>query len=620
MGSELRLGDGKSIISSGAQIYSGVVKGLNATLASTALNAIAATGSGNDFTGTLHVTAGDTTLSDSNALSVVLDTGATKLTAGQALAVSGTAASLVTDSEALVFGDTRVTGNGSFTARGAVSQLAGQALQVGGATTVDAIGQTVSLTEAGNKFDGLVTLKAGKTNLYASENLNVLLNQTGDTTLGTDKALTLGGTAANLVTDSAVLTFGATRVTGNGSFTVRGAVSQLAGQALQVDGATTVDATGQTVSLTEAANTFGGLVTVKAGQTDLRARDSLNVSLDQTGATTLTAGDMLTLGGTAASLATDSAALTFGTTQVTGGGSFTARGAVSQLAGQALQVGGATTFDAGSEALSLTEAGNTFGGLVTVKAGQTALRARDSLNVSLDQTGATTLTAGDALTLAGTAASLVTDSAALTFGVTRVTGDGRFTARGAVSQLAGQALNVGGTTTFDAGSEALSLTEAGNTFGGLVTVKAGQTALRARDSLNVSLDQTGATTLTAGDALTLGGTAASLVTDSAALTFGATRVTGDGSFTARGAVSQLTGKALQIGGATTVDATGQTVSLTEAGNTFGGLVTVKAGQTDLSASDNLNVALDQTGATTLTAGQALTLAGRRRASSPTRRR
>ncbi|WP_442770059.1 autotransporter-associated beta strand repeat-containing protein [Zoogloea ramigera] len=609
MGSELRLGDGKSIISSGAQIYSGVVKGLNATLASTALNAIAATGSGNDFTGTLHVTAGDTTLSDSNALSVVLDTGATKLTAGQALAVSGTAASLVTDSEALVFGDTLVTGNGSFTARGAVSQLAGQALQVGGTTTVDAIGQTVSLTEAGNKFDGLVTLKAGKTNLYASENLNVLLNQTGDTTLGTDKALTLGGTAANLVTDSAVLTFGATRVTGNGSFTVRGAVSQLAGQALQVDGATTVDATGQTVSLTEAANTFGGLVTVKAGQTDLRARDSLNVSLDQTGATTLTAGDMLTLGGTAASLATDSAALTFGTTQVTGGGSFTARGAVSQLAGQALQVGGATTFDAGSEALSLTEAGNTFGGLVTVKAGQTDLRARDSLNVSLDQTGATTLTAGDALTLAGTAASLVTDSAALTFGVTRVTGDGRFTARGAVSQLAGQALNVGGTTTFDAGSEALSLTEAGNTFGGLVTVKAGQTDLRARDSLNVSLDQTGATTLTAGDALTLAGTAASLVTDSAALTFGATRVTGDGSFTVRGAVSQLTGKALQIGGATTVDAAGQTVSLTEAVNTFGGLVTVKAGQTDLSASDNLNVALDQIGATTLTAGQALTLAG-----------
>lgn len=73
---------------------------------------------------------------------------------------------------------------------------------------------------------------------------------------------------------------------------MRGAVSQLAGQALQVDGATTVDATGQTVSLTEAANTFGGLVTVKAGQTDLRARDSLNVSLDQTGATA-TAGDML---------------------------------------------------------------------------------------------------------------------------------------------------------------------------------------------------------------------------------------------------------------------------------------------------------------------------------------
>ena len=165
-----------------------------------------------------------------------------------------------------------------------IDRLEARGLMARNASPADRSVRLLSLTEAGNKFDGLVTLKAGKTNLYASENLNVLLNQTGDTTLGTDKALTLGGTAANLVTDSAVLTFGATRVTGNGSFTVRGAVSQLAGQALQVDGATTVDATGQTVSLTEAANTFGGLVTVKAGQTDLRARDSLNVSLDQTGA------------------------------------------------------------------------------------------------------------------------------------------------------------------------------------------------------------------------------------------------------------------------------------------------------------------------------------------------
>ena len=367
MGSELRLGDGKSIISSGAQIYSGVVKGLNATLASTALNAIAATGSGNDFTGTLHVTAGDTTLSDSNALSVVLDTGATKLTAGQALAVSGTAASLVTDSEALVFGDTLVTGNGSFTARGAVSQLAGQALQVGGTTTVDATGQTVSLTEAGNKFDGLVTVKAGQTDLSASDNLNVALDQIGATTLTAGQALTLAGSAASLVTDSAALTFGVTRVTGDGSFTARGAVSQLAGQALQVGGATTFDAGSQTLTLTEASNTFGGLVTVKAGDTALRSRDSLNVALS-TGATTLIAGQALTLGGTAASLVTDSAALTFGTTRVVGDGSFTARGPVSQLANGTLVVDGRTQLDitlrSVTNSIVLANRGNVFGGVL----------------------------------------------------------------------------------------------------------------------------------------------------------------------------------------------------------------------------------------------------------------
>ncbi|MBL8433770.1 MAG: hypothetical protein JNL99_02450, partial [Zoogloea sp.] len=571
--------------------------------------AITADSGGNDFTGTLHVTAGDTTIRDANALSVVLDTGATTLTAGQALTLGGSADRLVTDSAALVFGAMRVAGDGRFTARGPVSQLAGEALQVGGTSRFDAGSQALSLTEAGNSFGGLVTLKAGDTALRGSDSLNVALDNTGATTLTAGQALTLGGTAASLVTDSAALVFGTTRVVGDGRFTARGPVSQRAGQALQVGGASAFDAGSEALSLSEAGNSFGGLVTLKAGDTALRGSDSLNVALDNTGATTLTAGQALTVGGTAASLVTDSAALVFDATRVNGDGRFTARGPVSQRAGQTLQVGGASAFDAGSDALSLTEAGNSFGGLVTLKAGDTALRGSDSLDVALDNTGATTLTAGQALTLGGMAASLVTDSAALVFDATRVTGDGRFTARGPVSQLAGQALQVGGTSRFDAGSQALSLTEAGNSFGALVTLKAGETALRGSDSLNVALDITGATTLTAGQALTLGGTAASLVTDSTALVFGTTRVAGDGRFTARGTVSQRVGEALQMGGTSRFDAGSQALSLTEAGNSFGGPVTVIAAQTALSASERLDAVLVNTGATTLIAGDELTVSG-----------
>ena len=61
----------------------------------------------------------------------------------------------------------------------------------------------------------------------------------------------------------------------------------------------------------------------------------------------------------------------------------------------------------------------------------------------------------------------------------------------ALSQLAGWALEVTGTTTLDAGSQAVSLTEAANKFGGLVTVKAGQTAVHASENLNVALANTG---------------------------------------------------------------------------------------------------------------------------------
>ncbi|WP_298600292.1 autotransporter-associated beta strand repeat-containing protein, partial [uncultured Zoogloea sp.] len=236
-GSQLGLGTGQRVVSSGAQTYGGVVTGHDVTLISSTRQAITADSGGNDFTGTLWVTAGDTTIRDANALSVLLDTGATTLIAGQVLTVAGSADSLVTDSAALVFGATRVAGEGRFTARGPVSQRAGEALQVGGASAFDAGSQALSLTEAANSFGGRVTLKAGDTALRGSDSLDVALDGTGATALSAGQALTLAGRADSLVTDSAALLFGATRVAGEGRFTARGPVSQRAGEALQVGGA-----------------------------------------------------------------------------------------------------------------------------------------------------------------------------------------------------------------------------------------------------------------------------------------------------------------------------------------------------------------------------------------------
>ena len=80
-----------------------------------------------------------------------------------------------------------------------------------------------------------------------------------------------------------------------------------------------------------------------------------------------------------------------------------------------------------------------------------------------------------------------------------------------------------------------------------------------------------------------------LTTNAAATTFGATTVGGNLAITAGGAVTD-TGK-LDITGTTGITATGQTVTLDDATNEFGGTVTVAAGATTLKDADNLVAAL-----------------------------
>ena len=293
--------------------------------------AVSLSDTGNKFGSLVTVTGGQTALHSSENLSVALNTGATTLSAGQALALGGTAVSL------------------DATAGGAISQRAGEALEVTDATRLDAGSQTVSLAEAANKFGGLVAVKAGQTALHGSENLSVALD-TGATTLSAGQALALGGKAASL-----------------DAMAGGGAISQRAGEALEVTGATTLYAGSQALSLSDTGNKFGGLVTVTAGQTALHGSENLAVALN-TGATTLSAGRSLTLGGTADSLVTNSAALMFEQTRVRQAGTFTARGSVAQLAGSALEVDGETLLNIGlqssGESILLGSRGNAFGAVL----------------------------------------------------------------------------------------------------------------------------------------------------------------------------------------------------------------------------------------------------------------
>ena len=133
-------------------------------------------------------------------------------------------------------------------------------------------------------------------------------------------------------------------------------------------------------------------------------------------------------------------------------GSVTTTGA--QTYNDAVLAGTISLTSTGGGNITAINGANDFTGTLTLKGGTVEIRDANGLAVVLG-TGTTTLNAGDTLTLSGSAGSLDATSG------------------GAVSQSG--ALTVTGTTDIDAGSSSVTLTDAGNDFGGQVTVAGGAT-------------------------------------------------------------------------------------------------------------------------------------------------
>uniref|UniRef100_UPI0035AE78E3 beta strand repeat-containing protein n=1 Tax=Zoogloea sp. TaxID=49181 RepID=UPI0035AE78E3 len=476
---------------------------------------------------------------------------------------------------ALVFGTSSIGGNLNATAAGPISQTG--ALDVTGTATVDAGSKAVTLAEA-NRVGGLFSV----------------------TTTG---PANLSGYFGSLNTHTGALSLGATTVDSNAAITASGPISQTA--ALVVGGTTTLDAGANAITLGNAGNDFGGAVSAVGGTTALRDANALDVAL-HTGAATLDAASLSASGTASSLLATTTGALAssvgttgdvtyhaggalvFGTSSIGGNLNATAAGPISQTG--ALDVTGTATVDAGSQAVTLAEA-NRVGGLFSVT------------------------TTGPA-NLSGYFGSLNTHTGALSLGATTVDSNAAITASGPISQTA--ALVVGGTTTLDAGANAITLGNAGNDFGGAVSAVGGTTALRDANALDVAL-HTGAATLDAAS-LSASGTASSLLATTTgalassvgttgdvtyhaggALVFGTSSIGGNLNATAAGPISQ-TG-ALDVTGSTTVDAGSNGIDLSTGANLFRSPMVVSGGTTVI-ASDHGKLAVTlATGDTQLSADE-----------------
>ncbi|MFY9477778.1 MAG: filamentous hemagglutinin N-terminal domain-containing protein, partial [Aquabacterium sp.] len=221
-------------------------------------------------------------------------------------------------------------------------------------------GNLAATATTGNITDvGTITVGGRASYTTSASNATILVNQqavTGGVSVNTSGALG----HATIVNTAGVL-LGASNVGGNLSVTAGGAITQ--NGALDVDGTTTLSASGHAITLTNTGNDFTGSVSATGAAVQITDTNALNAAITASGAATLIAGGNLGVSGSAAGLTTTTTAggtTAFGTTSVTGNLSTTSAGAVSQGAAQALTVTGTSNVSASGQTITLTNTGNNF--------------------------------------------------------------------------------------------------------------------------------------------------------------------------------------------------------------------------------------------------------------------
>jgi len=550
----------------------------------------------------------DTSLSVTGAASI--DAGGNAVTLEQsgndfqgALAVTGGAIS-ITDTNALSLGDIDA-GSLTIAAGGDVTQEAGSSLSVSGEASVDAGSNAITLTRAGNNFQGAVSLSGGAVSINDAN------------------ALSLGTTSATALT-----------VTANGALTQTGDIT--------VTGSSSVDAGNGTITFDRAGNDFqgalsieGGAVTIaNAGALTLGTSDVDSLSITAGGAITQADGTSLAVSSTA-SFAAGSNAITLdrtgndfggavsasgGAVSITGTGAITlgtvaaaslgvaAGGNVTQDGGTSLSIIGTTSVAAGTSTVTLTASGNDFGGAVSVTGGTVSLNdtgaiafgsiSASSLAVTaggdisqatgaLTVTGTTTLgTSAGAITVAqttndfgGAVSAAATTTVSIRDANALVVGNVSGTAvtlrsNGTLTQSAGTAISATGATTLNAGAGAITLANAGNDFTGTVAVTtSGDISLRDANALAVSVGATGTLTLRATGDISIQDTGALALGNIDAASF---------TVTAGGAVTQVSGSSIETTGTTSITVSSGAITLDAAANSFGGTLSLSGAGSDAS--------------------------------------
>jgi hypothetical protein len=500
------VGRNLTVLSNGALTETGVLTVAGTSSFSAGANAITLT-QNNQLGGAVALSnsgANDAQLTNSIATDLGISSVGRNLTVASAGAITNSGA--LTVASASSFSTT--AGNASVTIDNAANALAGVVTLApsgsGNATLVNTVATTLGLAGYGGNLSvttGGGLSQNGALTVAGTSSFNVGANGLSLTNAG--NALTGAVSLANSGANDAALTN--SLATDLGGATVGRNLTVTSGGAITNSGGLTVAGTSSfTTTALNASVTVDNAANALGGAVTLVSNGTGNATLVNTLATAFAAG---TIGGNLSVTA----------------------GAVTQTG--ALVVTGSSRFNAGANAITLTDAGNSFAG-----------------GISLTNSGANAVT--------------LVNGGAVSLGSSTIGGPLRVTAAGAVTQTG--ALTVAGTSVFDAGANAIDLTNAGNRFtaainltnSGANDVRLTNAAATSLGSASVgrNLDIASGGALTQTGALTVAGTSsfgaganAIILTSTANHLTGAVTLSNSG-----GASASLTNAAPLILGASTV--------------------------------------------------------------------
>ncbi|MGO4700113.1 autotransporter-associated beta strand repeat-containing protein [Dyella sp. 2RAB6] len=500
--------------------------------------------------GGLSISGGSQTLTIAQAY-----TGATGIGVGATLALTG--AGSIASSQV-------VSADGTFDISGTTSGSSIQSLAGAGSVVLGT--QNLTLIQANALFAGIISGSGNVTLAGGSETLSGINTYTGQTSIDGGATLALSG-AGSIAASSGVVD--------DGSFDISGTTSGADIRTLTGSGSVLLGA--QYLNLTNASGTFAGNISGNGGLSIAGGTQTLSGANTYTGQTTVANGATLALTGTGSIADSAGVLLNGGTFDIAG----TSLGAsITRLAGN-----GNVTL--GAETLTLTNGGGTYAGVIGGSGGLTVSGGAQTLSGVQAYTGATSIGSGATLALSGPG-SIAASSG--------VASDGTFDISGTSSGASIRALT--GSGTVNLGAQNLTLTQASGSFSGAIGSTGGVEISAGTQTLSGNNSYTGATTIDSGATLALSGSGG--IASSSG-------VANDGTFDIAGTTAGASIQQLSGSGAVTLGA--QTLTIANAGGSFGGIISGTGGLTVAGGAQFLGGVNTYSGLTTIDGGGVLALSG-----------